>query len=103
MSDKIISERIWMKIHDHDGLVDDDFDCIAHDAEAFEKEVEKLKNDKINLIKELTNRWSKVEALEKEVSELKLALVDKILDTKIKYDPKVVLRRINELKKLLKL
>ena len=40
MSDKTISERIWAKLWDHHGDLDDDFECIAHDAEALEKQLE---------------------------------------------------------------
>ena len=47
MSKKTISERIWAKLHDHHGDLDDDFECIAHDAEACEKQVE-LKNTNCN-------------------------------------------------------
>ena len=39
------------------------------------KAAEGLKDDKTNLIKELANRWAKVEALEKEVKELKGTLI----------------------------
>ena len=42
MTDKTISERIWAKLHDHHGDLDDDFECIAHDAEDIEKKVKEL-------------------------------------------------------------
>ena len=40
---KTISERIWAKLHDHHGDLDDDFECIAHDAEDIEKHNKELK------------------------------------------------------------
>ena len=40
------------------------------------KAVEGLKDDKTNLIKELANRWAKVEALEKRVKDQRHYLID---------------------------
>ena len=46
MSEKLkISERIWAKLNDHNGVLDDDFECIAHEAKALESENEALKKD----------------------------------------------------------
>ena len=42
MNKKTISERIWAKLHDHHGDLDDDFECIAHDADDIEKQFYKL-------------------------------------------------------------
>ena len=74
MSEKLkISERIWAKLNDHNGVLDDDFECIAHDAKALEAEVKELEAElkdrtKIREITEkLRQQWDDYQALQAKV------------------------------------
>ena len=67
MSEKLkISERIWAKLNDDHGVLDDDFECIAHDSEALEAKVEKLEGtleNTLEVLDQFNSRWPEINSL----------------------------------------
>ena len=67
---KTISERIWAKLWDHHGDLDDDFECIAHDAEDIEKKVAWHEVDAKTQIAIINSHKKEIQDLKKQVKEL---------------------------------
>ena len=70
MTKKTISERIWAKLHNHHGDLDDDFECIAHDAEDLEKKMAWYKVDAKTQIAIINSHKKEIKALEEKLNKL---------------------------------